>query len=85
MKNVYLLKYYYHQYDQLDGYVKAVFLERPDFDKLKMVVEKIGDRPVEKGLSLDQCIEKLIKGEYVCENGKLGGGDEWFLEESECY
>ena len=35
MSKVYVLKYHYNQYDQLDGYTVAIWKNRPDFHKIK--------------------------------------------------
>lgn len=83
MNKVYLLKYYYNQYEQLDGYVKAIFKEMPDFHKLKSFFESHpDDTPHSQGKTLDACIGMLARGEEVCEYS-CGGGDRWKIVEKE--
>ena len=84
MNKVYVLKYYYNQYDQLDGYVEAIFKDKPDFHKLKDYFEKEScqGQPYSQGKTLDACIGMLARGEEVCEYS-CGGGDRWKIVEKE--
>lgn len=85
MKKVYLLKYYYNNYDQLDGYVEGVFEGMPDFHKLKKFFEETGTHtPHEAGKDRDACLGMLSRGEEVREYGARGG-DSWRIVEKDLY
>ena len=84
MNKVYILKYYYNQYDQLDGYTEAIFKDKPDFHKLSKYFksEDCTGQPHSQGKTLDACIGMLARGEEVCEYSS-GGGDRWKIVEKE--
>lgn len=86
MSKVWLLKYYANQYDQLGGYTMCVFAKKPDFHKLKKVLDNYtGDHPLPNSMvnTYDACIGMLSRGESVLE--MVGGGDEWVLEEEQLF
>ena len=81
---VYVLKYYYNQYDQLDGYVETIFKEKPDTNKLREYYNSnscLGGLH-SKGKTLRECIDILASGETVYEFG-TNGGDYWQIEDME--
>ena len=84
MSKVYVLKYHYNQYDQLDGYTVAIWKNRPDFHKIKEWFEQEVDyiegspesyaRGFRKtNTSADAVYGMLARGEEVSEFDR--GGD----------
>ena len=84
MNKVYVLKYHYNQYDQLDGYVLGIFKEQPSFKQLKYLFENNTDEHFgfdleSENTTFHACIGMLSRGEDV--NQFSNGGDRWVLEE----
>lgn len=82
MNKVYVLKYYWNQYDQLDGYTVAIWKSQPSFHDIKSWFEtepKDVDTPEHLAKFLgdykdtpDAIYGKLFRGEEVQEC-ELGG------------
>lgn len=86
MSSVWTLEYNYNQYDQAGSVTKIIFQSKPDFHKLKEVIEISGIcKPQSKGTTYDAVIGKLVRGEEVHEAGDTNGGDIWELTERFTY
>ncbi|CAH9017477.1 conserved hypothetical protein [Vibrio phage 193E37-1] len=92
MSKVYVLKYYYNQYDQLDGYTVAIWKDKPDFHKIKEWFEREIDCLVDSpenyargfkkvGVDLDAVYGRLARGEELSEFDNGGDGLEIVEEE----
>tara|TARA_R110002012_G_scaffold92271_1_gene224195 strand:+ start:670 stop:936 length:267 start_codon:yes stop_codon:yes gene_type:complete len=84
MAKVYVLKYYYNHYNQLDGYTLGIFKEQPSFKQLKSLFENRTDEPFgfdleSENTTFHACIGMLSRGEDV--NQRTNGGDRWVLVE----
>ncbi|QXN60181.1 hypothetical protein KUA24_114 [Vibrio phage HNL01] len=82
MSKVFILKCNYNQYDQLDGYIEAIFSKMPSYQDLKDYYKSGSnfDSPRSQGKSFETCLEMLSRGLEVCEYGS-SGGDSWIIEE----
>ena len=84
MSKVYVLKYYYNDYDQLDSYTIAIWKGKPDFHKIKEWFKQEVDYTEGSAESYARCFRKtdtsedavygmLARGEKVSEFDS--GGD----------
>lgn len=80
MSKVYVLKYHYNAYDQLGGYVVAMWKDKPDFHKIKDWFETTSVSQLEDyskylhdwQYNVETIYGKLSRGEEVQESS-LGG------------
>lgn len=85
---VYVLKYYYNEYEQLDGYVEAIFKGKPTFHDVKAFYAKGNDQfgyPDAYLENAEAFFGKLARGELVYQFVDPTGGDYWVIEEIEIY
>jgi len=85
---VYVLKYYYNEREQLDGYVDVIFKEKPTVEYL---VNFYREGKPSFGLSnyhrrnLREFCERLVKGEEVFEIQETSDGRSWLIEKIEMF